>query len=85
MAKETYPVPKSNPNAHMSITFLLLWAVNAVIIYAAHMIFPQQIVLGAMSVSPMVALGLSSAILAWFATLLMPVFVAIEVKNIRIN
>ncbi len=81
MAKQTYPIPKSNPNAQMSIAFFILWLVNGVIIALANSIFPEQIVLGTMSLSHTVALVLSSGVLAWIATLVMPVFTEIEIRK----
>jgi hypothetical protein len=81
MAKATYPVPKSNPNLKMSIIFLILWIVNGLVISLANMIFPQQIVLGTMSLSRMMALVLSSGVLAWLATITMPLFTEVEIRK----
>lgn len=81
MAQSTYPIPKSNPNAHMSIVFLLLWLVNALVIALAHFVMPHQIVLGTISISLFAALVLSSGILAWFATVTLPLFTEIEIRN----
>src|SRR3989344_1830019 len=81
MAKQTYPIPKSNPNAQMSSIFFLLWLVNGFVIALANMFFSQQIVLGTMSISSTMALVLSSGILAWAATLTMPIFTEIEIRK----
>lgn len=81
MAKQTYPIPTSNPNAQMSITFFLLWFVNGLVIALANMILPNQIVLGTMSLTHIAALILSSGVLAWIATLTMPIFTAIEMRK----
>lgn len=51
MASQSYPIPKSNPNAQMSITFFLIWLVNALVIALANVVFPNNIVLGTMSLS----------------------------------
>ena len=81
MAKQTYPIPKSNPNAQMSSIFFLLWLGNGFVIALANMFFSQQIVLGTMSISSTMALVLSSGILAWAATLTMPIFTEIEIRK----
>ena len=81
MAQQTYPIPKSNPNAHMSITFLLLWLVNGLVIALVNFLMPQHIVLATISVSHMAALVLSSGILAWFATVTLPLFTEIEIRK----
>ncbi len=81
MSKQTYPIPKSNPNAQMSITFLLLWVVNGIVIALANMLLPDQIVLGTMSLSQTTALILSSGVLAWLATITLPIFTEIEIRK----
>ena len=81
MAKESYPIPTSNPNAYMSVSFLLTWIVSALVISIANSLFPQKFVLGTMSLSPMAALILSSGVLAWVTTLLIPVFTEIEIRK----
>ncbi len=81
MAQQTYPIPKSNPNAHMSITFLLLWLVNGLVIALANFLMPRDIVLATISISHIAALVLSSGILAWFATVTLPLFTEIEIRK----
>ena len=81
MAKQAYPVPASNPNAQMSIIFLLLWPVNAIVIALANVLFPEQIVLGTSTVSMAGALVLSSGILAWLATMVLPLFTEVEIRK----
>lgn len=81
MAKETYPIPKSNPNAAMSVTFFLMWVVNIVIVWLANNMFPQSFVLGTISVTPTFALLLSTGVLAWFTTIVMPLFTEIEIRK----
>ncbi len=81
MAKQTYPIPKSNPNAQMSIVFFLLWLVNIVVIALANAMYPQNIVLGTVSLSHTAALLLSSGVLAWIGTVTMPLFTAIEMRK----
>ncbi len=81
MAKQTYPIPKSNPNAHLVATFFLLWLVNAIVLYLANVLLPKQLVLGTMSLSYMAALLLSSGVLAWLATITMPLFTEIEIRK----
>lgn len=81
MSKQTYPIPQSNPNAYMSITFFLLWVVNALIILAANAVFPMNVVLGTMSLTPTIALILSSGVLAWAATVTLPIFTEIEIRK----
>ena len=81
MPKQTYPIPQSNPNAHMSVTFFLLWLVNALIILLANTLFPNNIVLGTMSLSHLTALILSSGVLAWAATVTLPLFTAYEIRQ----
>ena len=81
MAKETYPIPTSNPNAYMSISFLLMWVVSALAISIASSLYPETYVLGTMSLSRLSALLLSSGVLAWVTTLLMPVFTEIEIRK----
>jgi uncharacterized membrane protein YvlD (DUF360 family) len=81
MANETYPIPTSNPNAYMSVSFLLTWLVSALVISIANTFFPQTYVLGTMSLSRTAALILSSGVLAWVTTLLMPVFTEIEIRK----
>lgn len=81
MASQSYPIPKGNPNAQMSITFFLLWTVNALVIGLANKFFPNNIVLGTMSLAHYVALFLSSGVLAWAATITMPIFTEIEMRK----
>lgn len=81
MASQSYPIPKSNPNAQMSITFFLMWLVNALVIALANVVFPNNIVLGTMSLSYYMALLLSSGVLAWVATLVLPLFTEIEMRK----
>lgn len=81
MATQSYPIPKSNPNAQMSITFFLMWLVNALVIALANVVFPNNIVLGTMSLSYYMALLLSSGVLAGVATLALPLFTEIEMRK----
>lgn len=81
MASQSYPIPKSNPNAQMSITFFLIWLVNVLVIGLANVVFPNNIVLGTMSLSYYMALLLSSGVLAWVATLVLPLFTEIEIHK----
>jgi len=81
MASQSYPIPKSNPNTQMSITFFLIWLVNALVIALANVVFPNNIVLGTMSLSYYMALILSSGVLAWVATLALPLFTEIEIRK----
>jgi uncharacterized membrane protein YvlD (DUF360 family) len=81
MAKETYPIPTSNPNSYMSISFLLMWVVSALVISIASSLYPETYVLGTMSLSRMAALLLSSGVLAWVTTMLIPVFTEIEIRK----
>lgn len=81
MASQSYPIPKSNPNAQVSFTFFLLWLVNALVIGLANVVFPNNIVLGTMSLSYYMALLLSSGVLAWSASLMMPIFTEIEIRK----
>lgn len=81
MAKQSYEIPKNNPNANMSVIFFILWLVNALIIGLANLFFPSQVVLGTASTSYLMALLLSSGVLAWFATLTMPIFTEIEMRK----
>ena len=81
MANQSYPIPKSNPNGHMSIMFFLVWIVNMLVIFLANKLFPNNIVLGTMSLSPFVALVLSTGVLAWATTVTMPIFTEIEIRK----
>lgn len=81
MSQQTYPIPTSNPHAHLVVTFFLLWLVNALIITVANALFPNNIVLGTMSLSHFTALILSSGVLAWAATITLPLFTAIEIRQ----
>ena len=81
MAKQTRSVETVNHNAHMSATFFLLWLVNAVVLFAANLALPMQIVFGTMSISSTSAIVLSSGILAWLATVTLPLFTEIEIRK----
>lgn len=81
MAKQSYSIPKSNPNAYMSVTFFLLWLVNALVISLANSVFPTQVVLGTMSLTTTAALLLSSGVLAGIGTLTLPLFTEIEMRK----
>lgn len=81
MAQQTYPIPKTNPNAQMSISFFIIWIANILVIAIANMLLPEQIVLGTMSLSYSMALILSAGVLAWIATLTMPIFTQIEMQK----
>ena len=81
MAKQTYPIPKSNPNAYLVTTFFLLWLVNGLIVSLANVLMPEKLVLGTMSLSYLPALLLSSGVLAWIASITMPLFTEIEIRK----
>ncbi len=81
MAKQSYPIPTINHNAPMSIIFFITWLVTLIVIALANMFFPSQVVLGTMSLTHTTALLLSSGVIAWFATITMPIFTEIEVRK----
>jgi hypothetical protein len=59
-------------------TYVLLYIVNAVIIYGANMLFPKMVVLGNMSLTPFWGMFISMNALALIETLAMPFFYVLE-------
>ena len=54
------------------ITYFILFAVNSLIIYLANLWFPQNVVLGTQSLSPIWALFLSMGVLSFINTFAIP-------------
>ena len=81
MAKKTHSIPTSNPNAHMVVSFFIMWVVSAVIVSVANLVLPNHIVLGTMSLTTTAALLLSSGVIAWLTILGLPLFTEIEIRK----
>lgn len=84
MAKNSYPVPKSNPHLQMVISFALTWVVSALVIAIANSLFPSNVVLGTAALNWLSALLLSSGVLAWLMTMAIALFTEIEVRQQRV-
>lgn len=54
------------------ITYIVLFVVSSIVLYFANQYFPEQIVLGTMSLTPQWAIVLSMGTLALFNTLALP-------------
>ena len=77
-SKTTLP---DNPGIVLVITYLLLFAVNSLVLYLGHLWFPQYIVLGAASVNPTWAILHSMGILALLNTFAIPFIREIETQR----
>lgn len=84
MAAPKYPVPTSNPNMMITISFFVTWLTSAVVIAIANMFFPKAVVLGTVNIPFFSALLLSSAVLAGITVLAMPFFTEVEMRNKKI-
>jgi uncharacterized membrane protein YvlD (DUF360 family) len=72
MAKKTTVIPSENPNMMMTITFGVMFVVNTVVLYLANMLFPEHVVLGTYSLTPLWSIVLSMGALSLLDTLVMP-------------
>ncbi|HAV15179.1 MAG TPA: hypothetical protein DCX25_02525 [Candidatus Pacebacteria bacterium] len=75
--KQTRPI-LANPGMMLVITYGALFAVNALVVYAANMFFPQYVVLGTATISLALAIVLSMGTLALIDTLAIPFIHEIE-------
>jgi len=83
MPKTSAAVSSSNPSMKFVMTFFVMAAVNAVVIFLANMFFPSQVVLGTMSISHTWAVVLSAGTLAWFTMLFFPLVKSWELSKKR--
>lgn len=77
-------VPTQNPSMWLLISFLILYAVTALVVHVAHMWAPESVVLGTMSLSYGWALLLSSGVIALISLFAMPFFTEWEMRNKRV-
>lgn len=84
MPKNELKVSKKNPGMIFVITYVVLFLVNMVVIHFANTWFPQQVVLGTMSLSVMWALMLSAGKIALIDTLVLPFLTQIEIMRNKI-
>jgi uncharacterized membrane protein YvlD (DUF360 family) len=73
-----------NPGIVLVISYFIVMVVNAVVIYFANSLMPQQVVLGTYSISHTWAIILSSGALALLTTFLMPFISMYETKMKRL-
>jgi len=73
-------MPK-NPGLVLVITYFVLFAINSLVLYLAHLWFPQFIVLGTATVSPTWAILNSMGILALINTFAIPFIREFETKR----
>lgn len=83
MAKDTAMIKTKNQGLIFTLSFFTVMIVNAVVIAAAHQLFPRQIVIGTMSMTPFQAVLMSSAALSLITILVLPLFTEIEIRNKR--
>ncbi len=83
-AKENKILFKNNPGMIFVMIYFILFAVNAVVIYFANMMFPDKVVLSTMSLSSNWSVLLSAGKLALIATFLMPFFTEWEIRRKRV-
>ncbi len=69
-----------NPGMIITATYVIMYIVNAPILYLANMLFPEQVVLGTATLSLMWAVILSMSALSLILTLLIPFLHEIERK-----
>jgi uncharacterized membrane protein YbhN (UPF0104 family) len=81
---ESMQVKKTNPNMMMVKTYVVMLVVNAVVLFVANMLFPMQIVLGTISLSPLWSILLSMGALALIDTLILPFAHEIEKRLGRV-
>ena len=84
MPKEKAQVSTDNPGIMMVKTFVAMILVNGLVIYLANMFFPEQVVLGTMSISHLWAVLLSAGTLAVINTFTMPFFTIWEQQVKRV-
>ncbi|SRR5258708_40177433 len=77
------PTVSKNPGMTLVVTYGVLLAVNAVILYLANMFFPKQVVLGTHSLSLVWAILLSMGTLALIDTFAIPFAHMIENRRGR--
>jgi hypothetical protein len=61
-----------NPGMVITATFVIMYVVNALVLYVTNMLFPQQVVLGTMTLTPAWAIVLSMSALSVLLTLVVP-------------
>ena len=70
MGKLTFP--KGNDGLVLVMSYFALFIVNSAVVSLANLLFPQMVVLGTQSLSPLWALGLSMGVLALMNTFAIP-------------
>jgi len=78
MSKKQSRPASSNPGMVLVITYCVLFAVNALVLYAAHVMTPQYVVLGTATISLVWAIVLSMGTLALVDVLAIPFIHEIE-------
>lgn len=81
MEKVTFP--SGNDGLVLVVSYVALLAVNGVVVSLANLLFPQWVVLGTQSLSPLWALGLSMGVLALVDTFAIPFVRLFESKRQR--
>ena len=74
---------KKNPGMMFVISYFVIKIVNAIVIYFANMWFPENVVLGTVSLSPLWAILLTSGALSLFTVLMMPFLTQFELMQGR--
>lgn len=72
MRKHTWEIFRGNPGMILVPSFFLLFASSSLALLAANALFPSNVVLGTMSLSPGWAVALSMGTLSTFLTLAIP-------------
>lgn len=81
MAKSSKLKANQNNGIQLHTTFFVVWFASLVTILIAHLLTPDDIVLGTASLSPTTALLLSSGTIAWITNLTLPLFIAYQTKK----
>lgn len=81
MAKQNKILFANNPGMIFVLTYIILMATTAGVIYLANMWFPQYVVLGTMSMTPMWAICLTASKLALLGTFALPFLTEFELHR----
>lgn len=81
MPNDFNSIKSKNPGMEFTLFFIVMAIVNLIVISVTNMLFPNDIVLGTMSISPVWATILSSLSIALIVMLSLPFIVEVELKR----
>jgi len=81
MAKSEKTVEQTNPGMMFVISIVVVALINALVVYLANMFFPNQVVLGTMSISRLWSLAIFSTALSLFTVMALPFLKQMEISR----